>query len=487
MVTAALPAITAARDSVSQSGGCFRSDSGQRLQPSPTHGHRQSSTVSSTASAQTITPESVQTEPHIASPTEKIRSQRSTSRVAGFVGMLTGCGALIALFVFLPLPARFQHADMSATEAIKRSYYVVAAVALAVSVVCFFGLRRLHGDQGKGVMSVFRLVNNATQRNAHETTPPAGPVRADDCQQSSGPPCASDLSYPGQIAAAFVSGFKNANIGLGYIGGFVARASSVGISLFIPLYVNQYYRSSGLCHQDNSSGGLGSLSDSNAGDIKGSCPRAYIVASILTGVSQLIALVSAPAFGFLSGGSRLSNFPLLAAACSGIAGYILLALLPNPQVEDGHSNVGIFVAMALIGISQIGAIVCSLAVLGNGILEFGDDERPQSEHTGNANHGIANRNAVDDEYSSLLPERRERAEKSNNLAHVKGSIAGIYSLFGGAGILLLTKLGGLLFDKLSPRSPFYILSIFNGLLLVTGLIHWVRQSWRMRVEARAGE
>lgn len=54
-------------------------------------------------------------------------------------------------------------------------------------------------------------------------------------------------------------------------------------------------------------------------------------------------------------------------------------------------------------------------------------------------------------------------------AYPKGSIAGVYSLAGGAGILLLTKLGGCLFDVISPSAPFMMLSAFNGILLLFGL------------------
>jgi hypothetical protein len=45
----------------------------------------------------------------------------------------------------------------------------------------------------------------------------------------------------------------------------------------------------------------------------------------------------------------------------------------------------------------------------------------------------------------------------------------MYSLYGGAGILVLTKLGGLLFDVLSSGAPFYIMAIFNGILLFAGV------------------
>ena len=96
------------------------------------------------------------------------------------------------------------------------------------------------------------------------------------------------------MSTAFTLGFRHADIGLGYLGGLVARASSVGISLFVPLLVNAAFLSSGLCNE----GGM----DTPGGlpDIKRRCPRAYVLAAELTGVSQLVALLSAPAFGYMS-------------------------------------------------------------------------------------------------------------------------------------------------------------------------------------------
>lgn len=59
--------------------------------------------------------------------------------------------------------------------------------------------------------------------------------------------------------------------------------------------------------------------------------------------------------------------------------------------------------------------------------------------------------------------------KSSSRSHLKGSIAGVYSLSGGAAILLLTKLGGYLFDTVSNGAPFYMMAIFNVVLLVIGV------------------
>lgn len=72
---------------------------------------------------------------------------------------------------------------------------------------------------------------------------------------------------------------------------------------------------------------------------------------------------------------------------------------------------------------------------------------------------------------------------SKSHAHLKGSIAGTYSLLGGFGILLLTKAGGALFDVSGPSAPFYMMASFNALLLVvgTGVSVWeVVRGWRKK-------
>ncbi|EDN06168.1 conserved hypothetical protein [Histoplasma mississippiense (nom. inval.)] len=341
---------------------------------------------------------------------------------------LQGCGAVVALLVFLPLPAWFEKSGRSPTQSIKLSYYVVALLSLVISA----------------------------------------------------------------FNASFLLGFKQPGIGLAYLGGFVARASTVGISLFIPLYVNRYYKYSGLCDKDVPGSPLHIL-ETGLGEIKKSCPKAYIVASMLTGVAQLTALCFAPIFGYFSARSKRHNVPLLSAALAGIIGYIFLTLLPTPQIRGPEGSPVIFAAMALVGISQIGSIVCSLAGLSAHVL--GPDHyqeaischhEPDGRQTNSTDHAasenfIDTRDHVSDEGSALLPKSMSPpSANGNNLVHLKGSVAGMYSLCGGAGILLLTKVGGLLSDKISPKSPFYLLAGFNGLLLIFGVVISVLQGWNHR-------
>ncbi len=451
MVTAILPSMTAKALSPPASG--MNSGLGHAVSPS-------------VASELTITPARFRSRSPRAPGMQSVGSLSASSpaRLAGYVGMFTGCGALLALGIFLPLPARFQKAGISPGQAIADSYYVVGVIALVVSIFCYLGLRHLKGEEGKGWNAIYR------KKATLDDSPHDGTL---------------DLPYWRLLMDSLLLGFRDSQVGLAYLGGFVARASSVGISLFIPLYVNHYFLLSGLCKEDPADG---------PADMKHQCRRAYVLAAELTGVSQLIALLCAPAFGYLSDRYRGFNLPLLVGALMGVVGYIAFALLESPEPSGPHGSPAVFITVALLGISQIGAIVCSLGLLGHGVLGDGDTEESkprqsrqqrsvedgwegdasqngtprlaQNRAPSRRDHQALNRGGSDETSALLGPEPNQ---KKGSLAHMKGSMAGVYSLAGGAGILLLTKLGGSLFDKLSPGAPFYMLATFNGLLLFVGI------------------
>ena len=410
------------------------------------NGHAQQPSVSSEL---TMTPALSQTHTSAYSamdPKSNIKSTSNTrsasSKIAGYVGMCAGCGALLALLGFLPLPARFQKVGTSPAKALQYSYYVVAAVALLVAFVCFVGLSRL------------RVGHKLTQQSLNSSKHSDG--------SNASKFVTSVASSVKQLGTAFTLGIHNPEVALGYVGGFVARASSVGVSLFVPLLVNAAFTSSGQCPNDSSDipGGLP--------DIKRRCPQAYVVAAELTGVSQLTALLCAPAFGYVSA-SIGTNSPLIFASVAGILGYPIFATQFRPT---GHRGIS-FSSVCLIGISQIGAIVCSLATLSNGLLSqsaanerVGGNGRAHTSSNENT-QGMENNGISDDEAAGLMTGKAP--EHSLDLIDMKGSVAGMYSLYGGAGILLLTKCGGLLFDKVSYSAPFYIMAAFNGILLATCL------------------
>lgn len=369
---------------------------------------------------------------------------RSTSRVAGLVGMSTGCGALIALIVFLPLPAKFQYAGIGEKDALKDAFYIVAAVAFLLSVCCLFGLRHLQGE------AIATDSNPAASQDESRIRRFLAPLR-------------QSLD---SFRTAIFAGFSQPDIAIGYLGGFVARASSVGISLFIPLLVNAMFLSSGLCDVKGASDDPSGLPD-----IKRKCPKAYLVAAALTGITETVALVFAPIFGYWGAKTTRNEIPLLVASIAGVIGYPLFANEFDPDARKVSRRVLAFVAASLIGISQIGAIVCSLATLSKGVLTSAAQASPSSPDREPRENGTS-----PDEAQPLLP-NVEVLHRGAPLSELKGSVAGVYSLYGGAAILILTKLGGLLFDKVSLAAPFYIMAVFNAILVVACVVSdiWKRQ------------
>lgn len=404
-------------------------------------------------------------------------SRSATSQTAGLVGMFSGLGALLALSVFLPLPTAFAElmrgssSHDSAARATSFAFYTVGLVALLVALACFFGLRNLAGEEPKGL-------HNIIARNEHSRMQLSG---------FEAPPARFRFTVlalgNSHLAQALRLGGTDASIGLGYLGGFVARASSVAISLFIPLFVNVYFIRTGQCHNSHSG--------TSPGDIKRQCRRAYALAAMLSGVSQLVALLCAPLFGYLDGRVRSQarsrwwrHAPLLGAAACGVVGYVAFARLASPAPGSEAGSGLVFLVVALLGVSQIGAIVCSLSLLSRGIqgaaaaegevdAHLSSPGAPHERGRGGGEVERAEHEAATEE-SALLPHARshhdaDAIDQASSRAHLKGSIAGVYSLAGGAGILLLTKLGGQLFDGTSPGAPFYMMAAFNGVLLAVGL------------------
>lgn len=456
MVTAVLPSMVAERadddDKIDQerrapNGQAARLRDEERVGRSGSIGHATSPSVNSEL---TITPAS------FASASRERSSRRTkdteqndqtgeeiddrtagTSQLAGLVGFFTGAGALVALALFLPLPAYLQ--EYGRAKSVQLSFYIVAAIALCVAIFVFFGLRNLPGEEDKRFSNLLRP--------PYDETTTIGPEGYPHTVLSPAP------SYFKLAKESLKLGFTDPAIGLGYLGGFVARASSVGISLFIPLFVNAYFVRTGLCTSN----------PDNLTDIKRNCERAYKLAAALTGIGELAALICAPLFGWLGGRAARgkSEWPLLVAALVGIGGYVSFGLLSNPDAFHGDGGSWAFLSVVLIGISQIGAIVCSLGLLGRGVNQNSKVAspshvlRPEIDEVGPSQGG---------ETAPLLPTKVAGGQIDR--ARLKGSIAGMYSLAGGAGILLLTKLGGTLFDSWHAGAPFFLMAIFNALLAV---------------------
>ncbi|KAH0443413.1 major facilitator superfamily transporter [Colletotrichum kahawae] len=368
------------------------------------------------------------------------------SALAGYVGLFTGCGALVALSLFLPLPARFGEVDgVTPGKAVEKSFYVVGIVAFVVAIFVFFGLRSLKGEEGKGWNVLLGLKANTSSEDDSNGDGSDHPHRP------------KVLPYFRLLRDSITLGFTDSQIALGYLGGFVARASTVAISLFLPLYINTFFIGNGFCH--------GSPNDPNP-ELKKECRAAYLLASILSGVAQLLGLFAAPVFGYLNRRRGRFNIPIIIATTFGIVGYIAFPQLPSPEYKDIDGRGGspvVFLIVILIGVSQIGAIVCSLGSLGRGVLTA---DIPKSQQIDTVEDS-AEAMETPTEAAPLL--QHNASVDAVSRVRLKGSIAGMYSWFGGAAILLLTKLGGFMFDAVSNGAPFYMMAAFNAILLLASL------------------
>ena len=270
----------------------------------------------------------------------------SSPQVAGLVGLATGLGALIALWALLRLPATFQQRGVITALAIRYSYYTAGLLALGISIVCFFGLRHLDGEEEKGYRRLFGSFRNRDGflhiRNS-------------------------------LLLKAARLGFRHRLFGLAYLGGFAARASSVCITTFIPLLVNNCSASMGGCDAD----------DQNPSDIKRQCHDVFVVSSQLTGISQTAGLVGALPFGFFARKSPYPSMPLAIAAVLGITSFGLTGSQKCSSIVSGRANAWLMVIVSLSGLSQVGMIVCSLGLLGQCIIgEFQERKAKPSPDPG---------------------------------------------------------------------------------------------------------
>jgi len=475
MVTAVLPTMVAdrgddqgkrnddARSPRRQVDNAIRTSEDSRTGRSGSIGH---GTAPSVSSELTITPHRYashsrsRNDEHPKPKTEDQQAIRAAgaSQLAGLVGLFTGAGALLALAVFLPLPTYFQDAGQTQANSVRISFYIVGIVALCVAGFIFLGLRGLPGEDNKGFAAIFSTPYNETAKldsdgHLHTVLTP-GP------------------SYFELAKKSMSLAFRDSSIGLGYLGGFVARASSVAISLFIPLFVNAYFVREGLCVPN----------PDNLTDIKENCKRAYQLAAALTGIAETAALLCAPLFGWL-GGRVLrgrSERPLLAAALIGVVGYTLFGFVRNPDAFHGNGGQWSLLSVILIGISQIGSIVCSLSLLNQGVRKsespaaagrrLAPSVVPTAENLRTHETGPVGGSPESAPLLTGAAVANSSYDDSLDRSRLQGSIAGMYSLAGGAGILLLTKAGGALFDSWSVGAPFWMMAVFNGVLAIAVLV-----------------
>ena len=312
-------------------------------------------------------------------------TQENKGKLSGILGLFSGSGALLALFVFLRLPAYFDNE----INGLKITYWIVAGISFLFAIFIGLVLRKprqsIHLDNTP--------VSSPASRNR--------PLSLDRC-----PVIVKSKNFP-QIVYQGIIAIKNPRVLVSYFGSFLARGDTVIITLFLPLWIYSYYISSGSCASPAP----------NDPDINKSCREAYLKASTLSGVAQTAALLFAPLFGYISD-KFYRPISMFIAAFIGAVGYFWLFFSQSPI---GFTP---FVIVSLIGIGEIGMVVCSLGFV------TGDHIPIES----------------------------------------RGSISGVYSMFGALGILFNTKLGGYLFDTWNPGAPFFLMGIAHVFVVVLVLI-----------------
>lgn len=322
--------------------------------------------------------------------------ERKNGKFAAMIGTSTGLGAIFAVLVFLPLPVRLNDSNpnLNSRTSLQLAYVIIGVVALVVSLLV--------------TAFLYDIVKQ------HKALKQPEPEELGD---------ANSVPYWQLIVNGLKISKDDFRLQVAYVGAFVARATTVATSVFIPLLVYDFYYHTGLCGDDDDDGSHPS---------KDGCYDGYIFLAILTGVAQTVALVCSPFWGFLIDLARFGKHKaLLLASLFGVIGTFGLCFWAN-EAHDPRTA-WCFILVSLIGISQVGTIITSMSLV-----------------------------------SSLTYELNHDAKKS-----VIGSILGLYSLSGGVGILILTKIGGAWSDHWIV-APFFLVGLFNVALAVALTV----QLWR---------
>ena len=153
-----------------------------------------------------------------------------------------------------------------------------------------------------------------------------------------------------------------------------------------------------------------------AGITKGmSIDEAAKTAGGFFGLVMGVALLWAPIMGVINDRLDRTTTMAFALACAAL-GYLAMGLIPDPL------GVWMFPGAVALGIAQMSVVSACQTLIGQ--------EAPRE---------------------------------------ARGAITGMFSLFGAAGILFITKVGGQIFDAIGPAAPFVLIGAINGLLFLFAL------------------
>ncbi|GAA5998530.1 hypothetical protein JCM5350_002017, partial [Sporobolomyces pararoseus] len=188
---------------------------------------------------------------------------------------------------------------------------------------------------------------------------------------------------------------------------------------------------------------------------KHSCRKAYILSSILSGIVQLVTLVSSPLVGIFTSSTFLSNFfrnpQALVLAITFLLGTLSCIGFSTKLIKDPNSRLNWFFATGL-GICQASGTVISLSLL-----------------TQTRSMILSNIQQQQQQQQQGAEEEEEEEEGEEEISEIGGSLASAYSFTGGLGILIIGTLGGNLFDKWYEGGPFVLLGGVNLVVALSSL------------------
>jgi len=145
--------------------------------------------------------------------------------------------------------------------------------------------------------------------------------------------------------------------------------------------------------------------------------EAIALAGKISGFAQTLAIVWAPVAGFIAYKTN-AVLSLVIQCLIAFAGYMAMFFVTDPL-----GTVMTITAM-IIGVGEIGVIISSSVLIAK--------EAP---------------------------------------ANVRGSVSGVFGFSGAMGVLIATKAGGYLFDTWKKQAPFLMFGIFNGVVVIWGVIY----------------
>lgn len=148
--------------------------------------------------------------------------------------------------------------------------------------------------------------------------------------------------------------------------------------------------------------------------------EAYKTGMMLSGIGQVAGLISSVLFGFIFDKATYSTHLIINNSCI-IAGYISLIFLEP-------SNKLCILSFCLISIGYYGLMTVGYVIV---------------------NRSVGHQ--------------------------ARGSVMGVNSFMGAVGIVFLTKVGGVMFDKVSSLSPFMICAVTSTLMIFVTIIPYFKE------------